>query len=685
MLVILGGALVTDLLKVEGQMQIEEGAESRTVIARPDAWGRTAPDVTLPFAVRLDSFEIDYYEGTRRPAMFRSRVSVLPHNGPSFPAIIEMNRELAHDGFRFFQSSYREGPDRDTTILSVARDPGQPIVFAGYVLLVGGMIVVLGTRVSQRRRRDREEEMARSAATPSTSASALLIAFAMVAGMAIPAFATSVPTDADADALRNLPVQHDGRVMPLDTLAREAVFNIVGHGRPYGLDATVFVLGLTFDAKGWADEPILPVERDLAIAMGHPGQTRRLSFRAAAESQRFRALVTEGHEQQAAEKPVPPMARKAMKLEDRLLWMQGFFDRSLLRVLPVAEAGAAWATPEGIHLPTDLLALRKSLTLPPRVSKDQLDREVWLNRIRPSRWAWIVLTISALLAMATWGKAKRALDLAAFALLLLGFVIMSGGLALRWHVGGRIPASNMYESLLFLGWGAGFFAVLATPLFRNRLVVLNAATLSAITMALTDLLPIDPFIHPMAPVLSGTPWLAIHVPIIMVSYAVLALGVVIAHMQIGLTLVSPGRKELILRMVDLMYWYTHVGLNPSHRRHTHWIHLGRLVLGTLLGVGSEGGLVLGGFSRLHGHSPRSIRAAHRSVWCGRVEHRGVLDDSDDLHRRQLRPRHRIAFVWIRRRGRRSVDGPHRTRRDRLPLRRLLASSTRGRGGGLTAR
>ena len=59
---------------------------------------------------------------------------------------------------------------------------------------------------------------------------------------------------------------------------------------------------------------------------------------------------------------------------------------------------------------------------------------------------------------------------------------------------------------------------------RNRVVVLNAAVMAALTMALTDLLPIDRFIHPIAPVLAGTPWLAIHVPIIMVGYAVLALG-----------------------------------------------------------------------------------------------------------------------------------------------------------------
>ncbi len=79
-------------------------------------------------------------------------------------------------------------------------------------------------------------------------------------------------------------------------------------------------------------------------------------------------------------------------------------------------------------------------------------------------------------------------------------------------------------------------------------------------MALTDLLPIDRFIHPMPPVLSGTYWLAIHVPIIMVGYAVLALGMVVAHMQIGVEAFAPAapiaRRS---QMADLQYLYIHVG------------------------------------------------------------------------------------------------------------------------------
>ena len=125
---------------------------------------------TLPFAVRLTAFEIDYYEGTRRPAQFRSRVTVEdPAAGRETPAVIEMNRELAYGGYKFFQSSYRETPNRDQTILSVSKDPGEPIVFLGYYGLVVGMIVVLSTRIAERRRaRGRRGPRRPSSASPSS-------------------------------------------------------------------------------------------------------------------------------------------------------------------------------------------------------------------------------------------------------------------------------------------------------------------------------------------------------------------------------------------------------------------------------------------------------------------------------------------------------------------------------------
>ena len=38
------------------------------------------------------------------------------------------------------------------TMLSAAKDPGEKVVFLGYFTLVGGMLVVLATRIGDRRR-----------------------------------------------------------------------------------------------------------------------------------------------------------------------------------------------------------------------------------------------------------------------------------------------------------------------------------------------------------------------------------------------------------------------------------------------------------------------------------------------------------------------------------------------------
>ena len=227
--------------------------------------------------------------------------------------------------------------------------------------------------------------------------------------------------------------------------------------------------------------------------------------------------------------------------------------------MPAARPGEPWTVPEHAHTAAELRAVLDSGVSAGRLPAERLSAELLYNRARPTRIAWWVLTLSLLLSIAAMATDRRAFDVVAGALLFAGFAVMSWGIGMRWQVAGRIPASNMYESLLFLGWGVGLFAVVATVLMRNRIVVLNAAAGAALTMALTDLLPIDRFIHPMPPVLSGTYWLAIHVPIIMVGYAVLALGMVVAHMQIGVEAFAPARRTLALKMAELQYFYIHVG------------------------------------------------------------------------------------------------------------------------------
>ena len=559
MLVILGGALATLLFKQEGSLALWEGEESDRA-ARVTRLGplEGAPPLTLPFKVRLEAFEIDYDQGTRHPAMFRSRVTVIDPARGSYPAVIEMNHELSHAGWRLFQSSYRQAAERDQTILAVSRDPGEPIVFLGYGLLVGGMITVLATRIGQRRAATRAAARAGAGRRATVVAGALL-----VLGAATPAsWGATLPDDAMIETLRFLPVQHDGRVMPLDTVAREAVRKVTGRGRWAGADPAATALGWTFDPGGWQAEPLVEVHADLATVLGLGLVGGRASFHQLVNAPRLLALMDQARAASPADQPLNPAQAEARKIEERLVAMQGFLTGQVLRVKPVVAASdpaAAWEALPAIHAPADLLAVAAARPAARFASDAAMEREVLYNRVRPTRLAWLVLVPAALFAGLAWGRGGRAWDLLAMIGLALGTAVMAWGIGLRWQIAGRIPASNMYESLLFLGCGVGVAALLALALLRNRLVTLNATAMAALTMLLTDLLPIDPFIHPMMPVLRGTPWLAIHVPIIMVSYSVLALGVVVAHMQIGVLIFAPAKREAALRMNELLYWYTLVG------------------------------------------------------------------------------------------------------------------------------
>jgi len=60
---------------------------------------------------------------------------------------ISMNNPLRYRGFSFYQSSYIEGPT-ETTVLSVRNDPGTPLVYAGFLIVMLGVVSMFVLRTS---------------------------------------------------------------------------------------------------------------------------------------------------------------------------------------------------------------------------------------------------------------------------------------------------------------------------------------------------------------------------------------------------------------------------------------------------------------------------------------------------------------------------------------------------------
>ena len=573
MLLILGGALATAAYTVDGRLPLWEG-ESAARILRAGPHG-TESEYRIPFSVRLDAFELDRYPGTQQPAMFRSRITVRDAAGVEQRAIIEMNRPFSFGGYSFFQSSYDMRNGREMSVLSVSKDPGQPIVFVGYTLLVLGMLVVLVTRIFQTRAAaaggvpvpgDHVRIPLRGGAVrPRPGAKrAIWIAvgsFAAFAAATTPATAADPPTRAQLETIRRLPVQHEGRTMPLDTQARDAVRTVAGGTNWHGYDPVALVVAWTADPQQWLDAPVVKVDDKIAILSGRSAGTRYLSYRTLLSSDALRQAIAQAMMRQQTGRKPAKVDKDLVQVDERLSTLDGYFRGEAIRPIPVADKQDAWRTPTHVTSAAMLSELEAQVrpTAPPHYpSAGAIEREVLYNAVNPTHIAWLFLLPAAIAAGLTLERDRWRLTWLVRIAALVGFAVMTWGVATRWQVAGRIPASNMYESMLFLAWGVGLFAVVSV-LFKNRMLVFNATAMSALVMFLLDRLPIDPFIRPMPPVLSGTPWLAIHVPIIMVSYSTFAIATFLGHLVLGAALFSPGNRGLAERWSTLLYWYLMVG------------------------------------------------------------------------------------------------------------------------------
>lgn len=113
-------------------------------------------------------------------------------------------------------------------------------------------------------------------------------------------------------------------------------------------------------------------------------------------------------------------------------------------------------------------------------------------------------------------------------------------LGARWLEAGYFPLSNLYESLFFLAWGITTIHLIAENMSRSRLV---GAVTSPVAMGIaafaTLTLPTEmQSAEPLVPALKSN-WLMMHVSVMMLSYASLMVG---SLMAIAFLIVTRGKN-----------------------------------------------------------------------------------------------------------------------------------------------
>lgn len=189
----------------------------------------------------------------------------------------------------------------------------------------------------------------------------------------------------------------------------------------------------------------------------------------------------------------------------------------------------------------------------------KLEAENAYRSVRPFHWAWILYLLSALtLAWAGWisaastsGIHRTGLGLlsAALSLHILGF-------GLRCFVAGRPPVSNMYESIVWVSFGAVVFSIIIYGLQKQRILVGVGSVLGMMGLLAADAAPtlMDPGLHPLVPVLRSNYWLTVHVLTITLSYAAFALSFGLGNVTLFRFLRGSGaRAPEVMNLNQLTY------------------------------------------------------------------------------------------------------------------------------------
>lgn len=543
------------------------------------AWGSKV--IALPFSFKLLDFELQRYPGSQSPSSYASELEVID-NSTTFPYRIFMNHPLTYKGYKFFQSSY--DLDEKGTILEVNKDPGKWPTYFGYFLLCVGFVGNFFTKGSR---------FVKLRAFLQKSALALLLPLV---------FVQATPLKAEADTLEqfrknsyehangvfsSLLVQdYMGRIKPISTEAVEIVNKITGKSSLFGLTPEQMILGMTTNAGLWQEMKIIKLSNpSIKKVLGLSPEAEYVSFASMFDDEGYYKLAKQvSAANQKAQSKRDTFDNDIIKFDEKLNIAYLTLKGVLFKFIPIPnDASHTWIAPNDAFSHPQVSGEVKSMLndyfvgLQEGISTNKWDNaNIALAKLKENQRSlsggilpsetrvraevlynhmglfqkligfYFVLGCGAfVLALISIFKGKNypTLEKSVLYIFIAGFIAHSFGLALRWYISGHAPWSDSYESMVYIGWSAGFAGVMV---FRKSILSLAAAAiLAAIVMLVAHMSFVNPQITNLVPVLKSY-WLTVHVSVITASYGFLGMGALLGFITLLLMILK--NKKNVLRM-----------------------------------------------------------------------------------------------------------------------------------------
>ncbi len=395
---------------------------------------------------------------------------------------------------------------------------------------------------------------------------AMVLAFPLIAVLLAPSWSDAegprrLPRTT-VETIRQVAIQHNGRVKPFDSFAREMLQRITGAPRIGHDDAVETVLSIMADQERWQAEPLLAIPFiPLREALGLDRKTARVSYNQLIETRKLMRMLPAIVQKQQRDEKLSMLENETMDAFQRFTALSSLLKyRITLVPPPPGSTDQVWRSilrPEG-YSSRQQEALRNSWSSlisavhagePQAIDAAALQLATLLQQANPAayparwrfvlevfynasapfhiaRWFYFVGCLGLLVSLSTEAIWASALG---FAAVIMGYFVHLAGILTRVVLGGRPPVSNFFETMLWLPFVAVTVALIFERIYRVGYFGFAASILSMIVLVLADYVPLDSSISPVVAVLHSNLWLTIHVLTVVASYGALALATVLAH------------------------------------------------------------------------------------------------------------------------------------------------------------
>ena len=556
-----------------------------------------AMQMSLPFSIKLNDFQLDKYPGSNSPMSFASEVTVIDPS-ETFDFRIFMNNILNYKGFKFFQSSYNITDEYEETHLSVNHDYwGSLITYIGYFLLYAGLIFILfmkGTRFAFLRKSLQNIRNKKS----TLSIIALLfissVAFSQEHNHTITekqidsALTANTISVAHADKFSKVVIQDaGGRMKPVHTYASELLRKVSKKDTYEGMNASQVFLSIQQNPRIWFQVPIIYVEKGntkLRDVLGIPHEQKYAPLASCFDAKGNYKLGEAQNEAQKS-KIKSKFEKDVINVDKRVNLLYSAITGSIIRIFPLPnDLNNKWVAHSDLHLANfkgqdsvfvrqivpvyiqtlaeakvnndyttadeilgGIINFQKKYGSEVYPSDEKIDLEIAYNKYDVfkklfSYYMYIgtLMFFFVIFQIFNNNKVINFLIKGSIAIIIGLFLMHTGGLIARWIVSGHAPWSNAYESMIYVGWATMLFGLIFGR--KSSMTIAATAFLTAFILMVAHWNWMDPEIANLQPVLNSY-WLMIHVAIIVASYGPFALGMILGLVALILMVLTTKKNK----------------------------------------------------------------------------------------------------------------------------------------------